>query len=74
MKLLRSHSVDLLVTNRSNRATELVLEPWGEIHSLARGATTVVSYLGDPKPKLSIDVSDDQIKVWAEGPGRFVIR
>lgn len=66
-------SVQLIVTNRSGRAINVVLEPWGEIHPLGAETQRLVTYTGDPNPKLTVDVGNGQITIWAEGPGSFEV-
>jgi hypothetical protein len=61
--------VKLIVTNRSAHSTTLVLEPAGEIYPIQPGQSRVVLYAGDPTPRLAIDVSDDETKIWEEGVG-----
>ena len=61
--------VRLVVTNRSAEAVSLVLEPAGEIYSLAPGQSRSVRYVGDPAPRLAIDIGDAETKIWEEGDG-----
>ena len=61
--------VKLTVTNRSSGQVDLVLEPAGEVYPMQPGQTRVVQYIGDPAPKLSIDVHHGEIKIWEEGDG-----
>lgn len=63
--------VQLYVTNDFAEAMRLVLEPWGEIYVLLPGERRLVTYLGDPAPRLSVDVGRGEMKIWAEGPGEL---
>jgi hypothetical protein len=38
---------------------------------MAPDETRVVRYVGDPAPKLSIDINDAETKIWDEGVGRL---
>jgi hypothetical protein len=62
-------AVNLVVTNRSSEPQTLVLEPLGEMYALEPGQTRTVFYVGDPEPRLSIDLGDGETKIWAEGSG-----
>lgn len=66
-------TVTMGVRNGSGVAINVVLEPWGEIHSLQPGETRTLSYEGDPEPSLTIDLGETEIKVWAEGDGVLAI-
>jgi hypothetical protein len=61
--------VRLVVTNHSAAAISLVLEPAGEIYSLASEQFRSVRDVGDLAPRLAIDIGDAETKIWAEGDG-----
>jgi hypothetical protein len=63
--------VTLLVTNGSEREVVLVLEPVGEIYPMAPDQTRVVRCMGDPAPKLTVEITDAETKIWNEGVGRL---
>lgn len=67
------HEVQLLVSNRSASPKDMVLEPRGEIYTLDPGAERTVTYRGDSKAQLAIDVGDGEVKLWAEGGGRLAV-
>lgn len=72
MKMGRRRSqnfVKLIVRNVAGKPIDVVLEPFGEIHQLAAGTEKIVTYAGDPRPTLAIDAGDDDLTLYAEGPG-----
>ena len=65
--------VRLSVTNHSSKPTVLVLEPAGEIYRIEPTQSRIVRYIGDPTPRLSIDVHDGETRIWEEGSGTLTL-
>ena len=65
----RRTPVLLTFTNESSRTIRLVLEPFGEIYAMAPRSSRTVRYWGDPVDHLSVDIRDDELKLWSQSTG-----
>ena len=69
----RKDVLRLTVSNESSCRTNLVLEPLGEVYPLEPGDAKTITYASPPSSAVAVDVGDGELKLWAEGEGRFEV-
>jgi hypothetical protein len=61
---MEANRFSLRFTNSTNADIKILLEPWGEEHSLPRGATLTINAMGPEGDTLEVEYTTDGVTVY----------